>query len=124
MTILYYFVDSDDMPDIKKARVIIPMVLLYFAYSFASVRVINCEFDNSAGRLYKPVVLQKEISQSYSEHGTKQTHYLSLSAWGPLNEPRKIEVNEEFYSKIHTGDTIPIKVKPGLLHIPWFVVSR
>lgn len=120
---VFYFINIDDLSTSHKSKVII-FALLIIAYSFAGVRLINCAFDRSAGQVYKPRITDKKTSERWEEYSNKKVYYLLLTEWGPRKETEKIEVNSDLYNEVRIGDSIHITINPGLLNIPWFVISR
>ncbi len=124
LSVIYYLVNIPDLPEIKKGSEIIPMALLCFAYSFATVRLANCEFDSSAGVVYKPSVVKKEHVQTQGIHGTDNKWILVLSEWGEEKESGQFKVDKKLYERTKVGENIQIKINPGLLNIPWINVSK
>ncbi|MFD2870886.1 hypothetical protein ACFS5N_00310 [Mucilaginibacter ximonensis] len=125
LTILaYYFININEMPDVKRTREMIPFALLFFAYAFASVRIINCAFDTSTGRRYQPIILNRDISKRWGEYGESNDYNLVLSAWGPDKKTGEIQVSQKLYEKTRVGDRLNITVKPGLLDIPWYTIDK
>ena len=98
---------------------IILMAGLSLFYSFGTVNEINCGYDKSPDQYYKASVLGHHIS-----HGKSTSYYLYLSTWGQCHEQKQISVDRSFYDNTNVGDSVKIDLKPGLLHIPWFVVYR
>lgn len=96
---------------------IILMVGASLFYVFGTLEEINCSYDKSPDQYYKASVLGHHIS-----HGRSTSYYLYLSTWGPCQEQKEINVDRSFYDNTNVGDSVKIDLKPGLLHIPWFVV--
>ncbi|HEY9533223.1 MAG TPA: hypothetical protein VIQ77_01750 [Mucilaginibacter sp.] len=95
------------------------MLAIALFYAFGIVRSVNCAFDNSPDHIYKASVLGHHIS-----HGKHTAYYLYLSTWGPCHEQKQIDVGGKMYYNTPVGGSVKIDLKAGLLHIPWFVVSR
>ncbi|WP_214072431.1 hypothetical protein [Mucilaginibacter sp. dw_454] len=95
------------------------MLCLSLFYAFGAVGQINCGFDNSPDQIYKASVLGHHIS-----HGKSTAYYLYLSTWGPCHENKQVDVGSKMYYSTQIGDSVKIDLKPGLLHIPWFVVKK
>lgn len=98
---------------------IILMIGASLFYAFGTLEEINCSYDKSPDQYYKASVLGHHIS-----HGRSTNYYLYLSTWGPCQEQKEINVDRSFYDNTNVGDSVKIDLKPGLLHIPWFVVYR
>jgi hypothetical protein len=124
MIILYYFINMDELPDIKKSRELITMGLLFMAYAFASIRIINCAFDSSPGQVYTPSIIKHETSEHWEAYNTTKDYDLTLTAWGPNHTSGEIEVNRGLYEQTRAGDKVHITIQPGLLNIPWYVVGK
>jgi hypothetical protein len=88
-------------------------------YSYGAVIVSNCLYDNSITTVYTSEVLDKHTS------GSKRTsYYLTLRAWGPVNENEDTDVGSQFYSVVEKGDIVSVYLKKGRLGIPWYYVGR
>lgn len=102
-----------------KAEAILTFIFVA-AYSFASTLQINCALDNSPAQIYKAAVLDHHIS-----YGSRHTsYYLTLSAWGPRETEKEVEVRGHIYRSVDIGDSVNVVFKQGLLHIPWFIVTK
>ena len=98
---------------------IIVMLFAAFIYGFGSVRQINCTFDNTEPQIYNAVVLGHSIS-----HGKSTSYFFTLSPWGPIQEQKQVEVSRHLYQDTYVGDTVKMNYRPGLLNIPWFVITK
>jgi hypothetical protein len=92
--------------------------LLAAAYSYGSVVVLNCLFDNSAPAEYSATVLKKRISS-----GKSRSYYLELTPWGPRTKPDEVQVSKSFYNRIDSNAEVGVYVWKGRLNIPWITVS-
>jgi len=95
------------------------MLFASLAFTFGSIGQLNCSFDTSPDQIYKASVLGHHIT-----HGKNTAYYLYLSTWGPCHQQKQIDVGSKMYNEVNVGDSVKVILKPGLLHIPWFVVSR
>lgn len=95
------------------------MVFMALFYTFGCVNLINCGYDKSPDNIYKAAVIGHHIS-----HGKSTSYYLYLSTWGPCHEQKQVSVSGTMYDDTPVGDSVKIDLKPGLLHIPWFVVRK
>ncbi|SDS26523.1 hypothetical protein SAMN05216490_0843 [Mucilaginibacter mallensis] len=88
-------------------------------YAYGSTRQINCAFDYSYPKSYNAIIL------GHREHrGKHDAWYLTLTPWGPMPQVREEEIDGWLYDHTSIGDTVKVNFKQGLLHIPWFVVTK
>jgi len=92
--------------------------LLFFAgmYSYGLVVLADTLPDRSPVTPYATTVVGKHVS-----HGRSTTYTLRLAPWGPLQEPNGISVSSRIYEKTDIGDTVCLDLRPGALHVPWYV---
>jgi hypothetical protein len=95
---------------------VIAMAIPALLYGFGAVRMIDCAFDQSTPQIYNAGVLNRRIDQ-----GRSTSYFLTLSSWGPRQE-QETEVRRGVYRNTMIGDTVKVRLKDGLLHIPWFTV--
>ncbi|WP_290335283.1 hypothetical protein [Ferruginibacter paludis] len=88
-------------------------------YGFASIRLINCAFDAKPAELY-----QAEVLRHWYTTGRGRGYFIKLSPWGPQTEPSKVEIGRQFYQNTFIGDSVLVRLKPGLLQLPWYRVER
>jgi len=96
------------------------MFMFVTLYGFASTLQINCALDIFPGQIYKVAVLDERIISS----GRRNSYYLKLSAWGPTETGKEVEVRRRVYDRVDVGDSVNVVFKQGLLHIPWFIVTH
>jgi len=95
------------------------MLLMALAYGYGSTGQINCAFDPSRPQIYNAAVL------GLREHrGRSTTDYATLTPWGPRQQVKEEEIDGWLYEHIKVGDTVQVNLRQGLLHIPWFVVTK
>jgi hypothetical protein len=93
------------------------LVIITLVYAFGSTYISNFIFDQHPAATYQPVVLGKSVST-----GKTTTYHLKVTPWGPRAVAEEVTVTEEYYKQVAAGDHITIKVRPGWLNVPWFVV--
>jgi hypothetical protein len=94
------------------------MFIVSIAFGFGSIKVINCEFDQSQETLYTATVIDHHIT-----HGKRTNYYIKLSTWGPQNKEKNESVSRTMYENTFIGDRVDVKYKQGLFKIPWFKIS-
>lgn len=117
MLILLYKIGINRSEPQIKIQIII-MGFIATIYGFATTLQLNCAFDNEHGVIYKAVVLDHRIST-----GRHASYYLKLSAWGPENTEKEVDVHGRVYRSVNIGDIVEVTLKKGLLRIPWFEVA-
>jgi len=118
MFALFYFQGINKSIGFIKGQVVC-MFILSLLYGFGSTLQINCVFDNSSPEIYAATVLRHRM-----QHGKSNSYFLTLSPWGPMQKVQETEVHRALYSVAANGDTVKVNLKEGLLHIPWFIVTR
>jgi hypothetical protein len=102
----------------KKALNVALIFPLMAICALGATVVPNCLYDRSAPRDYYVRVESKEITT-----GKRTSYYLNVGAWGGYDE-RKLSVGRELYESVAEGDAVTISLRPGVLGIPWYHVSR
>jgi len=95
------------------------MLILALLYGFGSALQINCAFDNSPLKTYDATVFSRRM-----QNGRSRSYFLTLSPWGPRRKVQETEVHRRLYNVTAIGDTVKVNFKEGLLHVPWFIVTR
>lgn len=103
----------------KTLSVITLSLLLFYGYAFGTVININCVLDESKPKIFKTIVLKKQIS-----HGKSRSYSLKLAQWNSQQESQTMNVNQDFFDKIKEKDTVIITLKNGKLNIPWFEIEK
>jgi hypothetical protein len=93
-------------------------LLFVLLYGFTAPVLVNCDFDYGVPKTYTAQVLDQRVST-----GKHTSYNLTLSKWGPA-ESEEVEVNQSLYNEVKVGDTVQVNLKPGLLKMRWFYVSR
>lgn len=83
--------------------------------SFAELRDMNMELDNSVVSRYEAETLDKKIRD---RRGSK-TYYLYLNDWNKERRYRKVSVSSDFYESISIGDKIILGQRKGYLNYRW-----
>lgn len=78
----------------------------------------NCMLDRTAPREFHVRVESKETTT-----GKRTSYYLNVGSWGGYDE-RRLPVGRELYAAVGEGDIVTISLRPGVLGIPWYHVSR
>jgi hypothetical protein len=113
-----YFIDRIKIVEKLKGKLIF-ILLMSVMYSFALVWNVNCFFDNSLPKIYKVAVLDHRI-----EHGKSTSYYLTISPWGPEPNETEVDVGSRLYYNTPVGDTVIVKLRSGMLNIPWYKVAK
>ena len=95
------------------------IIVIGLIYSYGFTREINCAFDSSTPQIYNAVIISHRESR-----GRHTTDYLTLTAWGPMQEIKEEEVDGWLYEHVKTGDTVKVNFRGGLLKIPWFIITK
>lgn len=103
---------------VKTQKLLIAMVAL--AYGFGSVIQLNCAFDHSTPTAYKAIV-QERFSSSGRSSGQ---YYLVLAPWGPAHSSTQVQVSRLLYRVSYVGDTVTVRLRHGLLQVPWYWVEK
>jgi hypothetical protein len=107
-------------PFASKSRTDAIIVLIIgLIYSYGSTRQINCAFDYSTPQIYNAVIID------HREHtGRHSAYYLTLTAWGSVQQVNEQEVDGWLYDNVKIGDTVKVNFRQGLLKAPWFVITK
>jgi hypothetical protein len=92
--------------------------LVTFCYSFGSITLANCMFDESPPVSYHTTIVDKRISE-----GKTTTYYLTLEPWGDLTEPEEVKVSRAEYEQANNDDRITITQRKGYFGMPWITVT-
>jgi len=116
--LLLYFFGINKTVKAVKGQVVV-MLVLALIYGFGSTIQINCAFDNSKLQVYDATILDHRM-----EHGKSNSYYLTLSPWGPMQQADEVDIHSRLYYNTAIGDIVKVNFNQGLLHIPWFVVTK
>lgn len=98
---------------------ILSLSLFLFGYSYGSVVVLNCYYDNSVSDQFKSKILSKRI-----DSGNTTTYYFELEPWGNQTEIDEVSVSKNLFDQLEANDTARIYFNKGLFKIPWFEISE
>jgi hypothetical protein len=85
------------------------------ATSFAELRDINIELDESVAEEYQVKALDKRINRGRR----KKYYYLYLSDWNKEEKWKKVKVSRGMYHAVSIGDDVVITQKRGYLNYRW-----
>jgi hypothetical protein len=102
----------------RTARVI-SLILLAALYGYGVSAEANGLFDNSPALTFRVSVRDKRIIPRKS-----RSYRLYLDPWGPLPDLNNIDVNQQMFNRIQSGDTIQIALKQGALGAPWYFIAQ
>ena len=49
---------------------------------------------------------------------------MELTPWGDSYDYKQVKVDQAFYNSVEIDDTLQVIEHPGLLHIPWYTISK
>ncbi|MEO6355633.1 MAG: hypothetical protein ABIU77_15870 [Ferruginibacter sp.] len=113
-----YFKGRNATAGSPKGQVIF-IVVAGLIYGFASMQLINCAFDDKPPTLYQALVFRH-----WRTTGRGRGYFIGLSPWGPQTQPSSLEIGRQLYQNIVVGDSVIVRLKPGLLQIPWYRVEK
>ncbi len=96
------------------------ILMVAFFYGCGCIRDINCRFDDSYAKLYGVKLVRSHVSNRSSG----QVFYFELDTIATKKFTSSISVPYSTYTRYKSGDTVPVFVKEGCLHIPWFWVNE
>lgn len=114
-----YFADRIKFVEQSAKGKAVLMLIIAAIYGFGTVWNSNCYFDKSQPRIYQTTVLDHRIS-----HGRSTSYYITIAPWGPIQQETEVDAGRWLYNNALIGDTVKVKLRPGLLHMPWYIVTR
>ena len=102
----------------RTAKVIVLIILAAF-YGYGVSAEANALFDNSTALTYRVSVRDKRMIP-----GKSRSYRLYFNPWGPLPDLNSIDVSQQMFNRIQSGDTIKIALKQGALGAPWYFVAQ
>jgi len=91
------------------------MLIISLVYGYGTIIKINCMFDKTAPQIIQTSVSDLDITQNKGTH-----YYLWLKSWDADQNLKEIEVSSTTFYRYHVGSIIDVRVKKGLLNIPWY----
>ncbi len=100
---------------------IIMLVLVAFLYSISLVMVVNCELDISPPKIYISKILNRYI---YHNNGRAYFHVVIETSEYTSAPSKDLHINNNFYDKIQSLQSVHVAVKSGLLNVPWIYIKE
>ncbi|EMR02614.1 hypothetical protein [Cesiribacter andamanensis] len=94
------------------------LVVSSLAYGYGSAYLMNGLLDTATPIPHQARVLDMRIS-----NGKIDRYYLTLTPWGPMQQPAEIKVPGQYYKTLSSGDTVQLQLHPGWLGAPWYEVG-
>jgi hypothetical protein len=88
--------------------------LLPLPWMLSVLLYVNGRFDTS-----HPTIAVTHVVSRFTMPGLVRPHRLIVQSWRPGNRLERLPVDEDDYSRFHTGDAVEVRVAPGLVGIPW-----
>jgi hypothetical protein len=95
---------------------VIPLVMFMYAYGITVLG--NCMLDRSPALVYETTVLEKTTTK-----GKSTTYYLTVSPWGTLTEPQRLDVPRSDYESASEGERVTVVQRDGYFGMSWVVVN-
>ena len=92
-------------------------VLFCAVWGYGTTVTLNGILDKGVPATYPTQVLAKRIST-----GKHTSYYLNLAPWGPVAEPKEVDVGSRLYRQKSVGDPMTVYLYGGAFHIPWYFV--
>ncbi|MBC7554550.1 MAG: hypothetical protein H7257_11280 [Taibaiella sp.] len=100
----------------------VPAAIVYCfmlaGYSYGSVVVLNCSYDNGKPEVYTTKILNKRITT-----GKHTSRYFELTPWGLQKDTAEVTVHKSLYEQLEKGDSVNIYFMKGRFGISWFDVG-
>lgn len=93
-------------------------VLLTILYSYGASVGANVIFDRAGATIFRATVIRKHVVS-----GRHTGYQLSLSPWGPQQEPSEVSISRQWYESLEPGDTVCTALHQGALHNRWYTVQ-
>ncbi|HEY2028617.1 MAG TPA: hypothetical protein VGH20_05360 [Myxococcales bacterium] len=100
-----------------------PWLFLLWAPIFAAAPFGALVYANVALDRRPPVRYEAVVQGKYIAHGKRTEWRLRLEPWGPFEEAKDEEVSRASYARVKPGQQLTVRLYPGRLDIPWFVVE-
>lgn len=94
---------------------IVMMIIASVLLALGSLRLVNCQFDDSQGQQFEAQIADKWIAR-----GKTTTYNIRLGAWGPSAGGEELTVSKDFYNNVNLGQPLHLKLKPGVLGMQWY----
>ncbi len=88
--------------------------LLPLPWMLSVMLLVNGWFDHSP-----PAIAVTHVVSKFTMPGLVRPHRLIVRSWRPDGRLERLAVDEDDYSRFSPGDTVDVRVAPGLVGIPW-----
>lgn len=92
--------------------------LILFAYSYGSIAVLNCSFDQSPKSNYGVKIVNKSDRMK-----AFNIHKLQIRTEYPRVRADEINVSDRLFKSVHIGDSVRIYQQKGLVGLPWIAIG-
>jgi len=92
------------------------IIVLIEVFSFFSVIIINCMYDQSMPQIYETPIVRKH--EQRVKGGT--SYYLIIEDWNNTFREMELKVDYKKYYSSYVGEKLKIEQKKGMLDIPWY----
>lgn len=121
-TLLLWFpaMKADAVVRNRRGR-IVGLIGICAVYGYGAGMELNALLDRSPAVTYSVHVTDKHASYS---HRGPSAYYLHLEPWGPKVGSGDVLVPYALYANTQIGDSVCVELKPGLLHVAWYVLKK
>lgn len=88
--------------------------LLPLPWMLSVLLYVNGRFDQS-----QPAVAVTHVVSKFTMPGLVRPHRLIVRSWRPDGRLERLPVGEDDYARFSAGDTVDVRIAPGLAGIPW-----
>jgi hypothetical protein len=88
--------------------------LLPLPWMLSLLLYVNGRFDSAPPAVHSATVVSK-----FTMPGLVRPHRLIVRSWRPEMRLERLPVDEDDYSRFRPGDSVEVRVAPGLVGIPW-----
>ena len=88
--------------------------LLPLPWMLSLLLFVNGRFDSAP-----PAVQEATVISKFTMPGLVRPHRLIVRSWRPDTGVERLPVDEDDYSRFRPGDSVEVRVEPGLVGIPW-----
>jgi hypothetical protein len=88
--------------------------LLPLPWMLSVLLFVNGRFDHAP-----PAIAVTHVVSKFTMPGLVRPHRLIVRSWRPDGRLERLPVDEYDYSRFSPGDTVDVRVEPGLVGIPW-----
>lgn len=88
-------------------------------FAFGSLRMINCQFDDSARQVFDTTIRDKWITT-----GKSTSYNILLGEWGQTQGGQAISVSKSFYNEVEPGLPVHVVLRQGALGMQWYYLAE